>query len=70
MIRFYCLILIQFGDGYIKEKKKEVVHLGSHKGDCVYYKHWLTALYMSTLQKIKGNIFAKLSSDRIIQGDL
>ena len=69
MIRFHCLILIQFGDGYnlfiIQVKKKENVHLGSHKGDCVCYIH-MTAFYMSTLQKIKGKIFTKLSSARII----
>lgn len=69
MIRFYCLILIQFGDDYIKVKKKEVVPLGSQKGDCMCYVH-VTALYMSTLQKIKGKFFAKLSGNRVIQGDL
>ena len=70
MIRFYCLILIQFGDGYMQvKKKKEVVHLGSHKGDCVCHVH-VTALHMSTSQKIKGKFFTKMSSDRIMQGDL
>ena len=65
MIHFHCLILIQFGDGYIQVKKKENVHLGSHKGDCVCYIH-VTAFYMSTLQKIKGKIFTKLSGAHII----
>lgn len=65
MIHFHCLILIQFGDGYIQVKKKENVHLGSDKGDCVCYIH-VTAFYVSTLQKIKGKIFTKLSGARII----
>ena len=62
---WFALILIQFGDGYIQVEKKENVHLGSHKGDCVCYIH-VTAFYMSTLQKIKGKIFTKLSGARII----
>ena len=65
MIHFHSLILIQFGDGYTQVKKKGNVNLGSHKGDCVCYRN-VTAFYMSTLQKIKGKIFTKLSGACII----